>query len=153
VNGFKDAAARSVNKPVSNDKRLHKLVEGGFNRVPELTMEDGTSIIARLPYPSTSPRRLAVVSEVAPMDFVRAHGIPTPRILGYSIDENAVGSEYIWKSCPDGQLETLGSTYLNKREYRSCMTWSSSRLSCSTLYYQLVVAFTTQTTSTLTLER
>jgi len=41
------------------------------------------------------PWRLAVASEVATMDFVRAHGIPTPRILGYAIDENPVGSEYI----------------------------------------------------------
>jgi len=41
------------------------------------------------------PWRLAVASEVATMDFVRAHGIPTPRILGYAIDENPVGLEYI----------------------------------------------------------
>lgn len=44
---------------------------------------------------STMPWRLAVASEVATMDFVRAHGIPTPRILGYAIDENPVGLEYI----------------------------------------------------------
>ncbi|KAK1910226.1 hypothetical protein P3342_006499 [Pyrenophora teres f. teres] len=30
---------------------------------------DGTSVLARLPYPSTQPRRLAVASEVATMNF------------------------------------------------------------------------------------
>jgi hypothetical protein len=41
------------------------------------------------------PRRLAVASEVATMDFARAHGLPTPQVLEYAIDENPVGSEYI----------------------------------------------------------
>jgi len=36
-----------------------------------------------------------MASKVATMDFIRAHGAPTPRILGYAIDENPVGSEYI----------------------------------------------------------
>jgi len=58
-------------------------------------MEDGTSILARLPYPSTLPRRLAMASEVATMDFVRGHGILAPRVLGYNVDENPVGSEYM----------------------------------------------------------
>jgi hypothetical protein len=58
-------------------------------------MEDGAFVLARLPYPSTSPRRLAVASEVATMDLVRSHGILTPRVLDYSIEDNSVGSEYI----------------------------------------------------------
>lgn len=58
-------------------------------------MEDGTAILARLPYPSTTPRCLAVASEVATMDFVRTHGIPTPKVLGYAIHDNPVGSEYV----------------------------------------------------------
>lgn len=95
VDELKNVAARSVHKPVSDITSLRKVAEGGFNRIFELCMKDGTSILARLPYPTTIPRRLAVASEVATMDFVRAHGIPTPRILGYAIDENPVGSEYI----------------------------------------------------------
>lgn len=58
-------------------------------------MNDGSSILARLPYPSTLPRRLAVASEVATLAFVRGHGIPVPRVLGYSTDVNPVGAEYI----------------------------------------------------------
>jgi hypothetical protein len=95
IDELKKAAASSINKPESDVKSLQKLAEGGFNRVFEVCMKDGTSVLARLPYPSTLPRRLAVASEVATMNFVRAHGIPTPRILGYAIDENPVGSEYI----------------------------------------------------------
>ena len=58
-------------------------------------MKDGSSILARLPYPSTVPRRLSVASEVATLDFVRAHGIPAPRVLAYSVDTNPVGVEYM----------------------------------------------------------
>jgi hypothetical protein len=95
VNELIKAAANSVNKPESDVKSIQKLAEGGFNRIFEIAMRDETSVLARMPYPSTLPRRLAVASEVATMDFVRAHGLPTPQILGYAIDENPVGSEYI----------------------------------------------------------
>jgi hypothetical protein len=89
------AAANSVNKPESDVESIRKLAEGGFNRIFEIAMRDRTSVLARMPYPSTLPRRLAVTSEVATMDFVRTHGLPTPRVFAYAIDENPVGSEYI----------------------------------------------------------
>jgi hypothetical protein len=95
VNELKKAAAKSVNRPTSDIKSFRKIAEGGFNRVFDISMKDGSSILARLPYPSTLPRRLAVASEVATLDFVRGYGIPTPRVLGYSAHENAVGAEYI----------------------------------------------------------
>lgn len=95
VDELKRAAASSVNRPKSDMQSIRKLAEGGFNRIFEVIMRDETSVIAKLPYPSTLPRRLAVASEVATMDFVRAHGIPTPQVFGYAIDENPVGSVYI----------------------------------------------------------
>lgn len=95
VDELKKAAAKSVNRPTSDIQSFRKLAEGGFNRVFEISMKDGSSIIARLPYPSTLPRRLATASEVATLAFVRAHGIPVPRVLGYSVNDNAVGAEYI----------------------------------------------------------
>jgi hypothetical protein len=95
VDELKEVAAKSVNRSTSDIASFRKVAEGGFNRVFDISMKDGSSVLARLTYPSTLPRRLAVASEVATLDFVRAHGIPTPRILGYSIDENAVGSDYI----------------------------------------------------------
>ncbi|CAO2655038.1 Nn.00g117710.m01.CDS01 [Neocucurbitaria sp. VM-36] len=95
IDELKKAAAKAVNRPTSDITSFRKMAEGGFNRVFDMSMKDGSSILARLPYPSTLPRHLAVASEVATLDFARAHGIPTPRVLGYSADDNAVGSEYI----------------------------------------------------------
>ncbi|KAF2733756.1 hypothetical protein EJ04DRAFT_605135 [Polyplosphaeria fusca] len=95
VDELMKAAAKSVNRRISDIKSFRKFAEGGFNRVFDISIKDGSCILARLPYPSTLPRRLAVASEVATLDFVRAHGIPTPRVLGYSVDDNPVGAEYI----------------------------------------------------------
>jgi aminoglycoside phosphotransferase (APT) family kinase protein len=90
------AAAKSVNRSTSDIKSFRKIAEGGFNRVFDISMKDGSSILARLPYPSTLPRRLSVANEVATLAFVRAHDIPSPQVLGYSIGDNAVGAEYIF---------------------------------------------------------
>lgn len=95
VDELKIAAAKAADVPMADVKSFHKIAEGGFNRVFEITMKDGSSILARLPYPSTVPRRLAVASEVATLAFICAHGIPAPRVLDYSIDDNSVGAEYI----------------------------------------------------------
>ncbi|KAF1837045.1 kinase-like protein [Decorospora gaudefroyi] len=95
IDELKKVASNAINKPETDVTSLQKLAEGGFNRIFEVRMQDGTSVLARLPYPSTFPRRLAVASEVATMDFVRTRGVPTPLVLGYAVDENPVGSEYI----------------------------------------------------------
>ncbi|QVM06336.1 hypothetical protein D8B26_001048 [Coccidioides posadasii str. Silveira] len=95
VDELKKAAATAVGRPVSEIRSIRKLAEGGFNRVFDISMKDGLSLLARLPYPSTMPQRLAVASEVATLAFVRACGIPAPRVLGYSAHDNPVGVEYI----------------------------------------------------------
>ncbi|GAQ46488.1 phosphotransferase enzyme family protein [Aspergillus niger] len=72
------------------------MAEGGFNRVLQITMLDGTKVLSRLPYPSTQPKGFAVASEVATLALLRAHGLPVPRVYAYSTDAtNPVGSEYI----------------------------------------------------------
>jgi len=95
VSELKKAAAKALNRPASDVYAIEKIAEGGFNRILEVTMNDGSSVLARLPYPSTAPRRLAVASEVATLDFLRTNGISVPRVLDYSIGENAVGVEYM----------------------------------------------------------
>ncbi|RYN29186.1 hypothetical protein AA0112_g7254 [Alternaria arborescens] len=95
VSELKKVAAKALNKPVGDVKLLRKIAEGGFNRILEVTMNDGASILARLPYPSTVPRRLAVASEFATIDLLRANGISAPQVLAYSTDENAVCAEYM----------------------------------------------------------
>ncbi|KAF4620166.1 hypothetical protein G7Y89_g14650 [Cudoniella acicularis] len=92
---LKKAAAAAVGKDASKVHRFQKLAEGGFNRAFELSI-DGCSVIARLPYPSTYPKHFSVASEVATMELVRSHGVPVPKVLGYSsTSDNAVGAEYI----------------------------------------------------------
>jgi aminoglycoside phosphotransferase (APT) family kinase protein len=92
---LKRAAAAAVGKDIAGVQSFHKLAEGGFNRVIELTI-DGFQVIARLPYPSTYPKHFSVASEVATMDLVRSYGVPVPKVLDYSATRNnAVGAEYI----------------------------------------------------------
>ena len=91
-----EVATAAVNRPRDQFQSICKLAEGGFNRVFELTMQDGLKVIARLPYPSTQPKTLATASEVATMDLVRKYEIPTPKIFAYSADaSNSVGAEYM----------------------------------------------------------
>ncbi|KAI4182651.1 MAG: hypothetical protein LQ346_006539 [Caloplaca aetnensis] len=59
-------------------------------------MRDGLQVVAKLPYPSTIPKRYATASEVATMDLVRLHGVPVPKIYDYSTtSQNPVGCEFI----------------------------------------------------------
>lgn len=96
VSELKKAVVKCLNQPESEVREILKLAEGGFNRVFQLTMKDGTEVLARLPYPSTKPKRFAIASEVATLELVRSHGIPVPKVLHYSADaENPVGAEFI----------------------------------------------------------
>ena len=95
VSELQKVAAKALNRSVSNVSAIRKIAEGGFNRILEVTMKDGSSVLARLPYPSTLPRRLAVASEVATLDFLRTKEMPVPRVLDYSTGGNAVGVEYM----------------------------------------------------------
>ena len=68
-------------------------------------MKDGLQLIARLPYPSTQPKQLAVPSEVATVDLIRSQGILVPKIYDYSPDaDNAVSAEYILMEKAPGRL-------------------------------------------------
>lgn len=49
---------------------ISKLAEGGFNKVFRLTMNDGRSILARIPNPNAGPAFYTTASEVATMEFV-----------------------------------------------------------------------------------
>lgn len=93
---LKRTVTQAVSRCEADIQSFHKLAEGGFNRTFEITMKDGLQTVARLPYPSTLPKRYAVASEVATMDLVRSYGLPVPQIYAYSTTpNNPVGSEYI----------------------------------------------------------
>lgn len=50
---------------------MTKLSEGGSNKVFRLVMENGKSVIARIPNPNAGPPKYTTASEVATMEFVR----------------------------------------------------------------------------------
>lgn len=66
-------------------------------------MQDGFEMIARIPYLTTEPRNLLVASEVATMDYLRSHGVPIPKIYGYSsTSHNPAGTEYVFMEVNPG---------------------------------------------------
>lgn len=94
---LKRLAAASIYQKEEDVTRFEKLAEGGFNRPFRITMRDGFQFVARIPYPVTEPKYLTIASAVATMDFLRLHGIPVPKVFGYSaVSENAAGAEYIF---------------------------------------------------------
>jgi hypothetical protein len=88
--------AKCIDKTASEIAHVTKLAEGGFNRVLQFDLRDGTTLLARLPYPTTQPKHFAVASEVATLDLVRQHGLPVPKVLKYAAStSNPFGAEYI----------------------------------------------------------
>ncbi|CAG7917602.1 unnamed protein product [Penicillium olsonii] len=96
VNALARAACHSVGRHVNDVASITKLAEGGFNRVLQVTFDDGYTLLARLPYRTTVPKHHAVASEAATLALLRAHGVPVPKVLAYSPNNmNAVGTEYM----------------------------------------------------------
>ncbi|PWY66750.1 phosphotransferase enzyme family protein [Aspergillus heteromorphus CBS 117.55] len=75
-----------------------KISEGQYNKVFQLTMDDGREIIAKLPNPNAGRPHFTTASEVATMDFLRnVLNLPVPRVYAWSsrASQNPVGAEYI----------------------------------------------------------
>jgi aminoglycoside phosphotransferase (APT) family kinase protein len=107
VDALARVACNSVGRRLNAVASITKLSEGGFNRVLQITFNDGYAILARLPYKTTVPKHHAVASEAATLALLRAHGVPVPKVLAYSPDQtNGVGTEYML-------LERLGGTPLS----------------------------------------
>ena len=93
---LKRHAAEAVHRKLEDIATLEQLAEGGFNRTFLITMKDGFQMVARMPYQMTVPKQLVVASEVATLDLLRSHGMPVPKIYGYStMAENSVGADYL----------------------------------------------------------
>ncbi|PLN86244.1 protein kinase-like protein [Aspergillus taichungensis] len=103
IPALKNAIAASINRPPTSITSLSKLSEGGFNRIIQATFNDGKSVLARLPYPSTQPAHYTVSSEAATLAYLRQQGFPTPEVHAWCPDrENPVGAEYIIMEKMDG---------------------------------------------------
>ncbi|KAF8906175.1 protein kinase subdomain-containing protein PKL CAK Fmp29 [Mucidula mucida] len=103
VAGLARLAAESINRSPDDILRLEKLAEGGFNRTFLITMHDGFRMVARIPYPITTPKYFAVASEVATLALLRSSGLPVPEVYGYSpTPDNAARTEYIFMTFVEG---------------------------------------------------
>ncbi|KAL2221138.1 kinase-like domain-containing protein [Thermoascus aurantiacus ATCC 26904] len=70
----------------------------GITKSSRLVMNDGKTVIARIPNPNTGPPFYATASEVATMELVRTVlRIPVPEVYEWcaSADNNPIGAEYI----------------------------------------------------------
>ncbi|OJJ51949.1 hypothetical protein ASPSYDRAFT_63074 [Aspergillus sydowii CBS 593.65] len=103
VPALRNAVAASCNRSSSDIVSFFKLSEGGFNRVFQATLSDGKNVIARIPYPSTGPEHYTVASEVATLDYLRLHGITTPKRSRFFIGPIA---HYSWWDEQRAALET-----------------------------------------------
>lgn len=75
---------------------IQKLSEGGFNRVFLAKLENDSQVIVKIPFHHSVPKTYATASEVATLAFLRAKGIPVPKVYGWSSTaNNPVGVEYI----------------------------------------------------------
>jgi hypothetical protein len=72
---------------------------GSFNRIFNLKFDNGSELIAKIPFPFLTPRHLCTASEVATMDYARTVlGLPVPKVFAWSAsaaDRTDVGAEYI----------------------------------------------------------
>ncbi|CAI7662280.1 unnamed protein product [Penicillium viridicatum] len=90
------AACDSVDRHPNGVASITKLAEGGFNRILQVTFNDGYAVLARIPYKTTVPKHHTVASEAATLALLRAYGVPVPKVLAYSPDQtNAVRTEYM----------------------------------------------------------
>jgi hypothetical protein len=75
-----------------------------------------TNLLHGIPYPATEPKFPVVASEVATLDFLRAHGIPVPKVFDYSaVADNSAGTEYIFMEYVRGK--NLGEVWYSLIEH------------------------------------
>lgn len=71
---------------------------GCFDKIFSLQFDNGSELIAKIPYPLVTPHHLCTASEVATMEYARTIlGLPVPKVLDWSAqaDGTDVGVEYI----------------------------------------------------------
>ncbi|KAK2812580.1 hypothetical protein FQN50_001224 [Emmonsiellopsis sp. PD_5] len=96
VPALQEAAARAVG--ATQCQHISKVIDGQYNKVFRLVMDNGAVVIASLPYLiSGFPAYYSTASTAATMEFARTIlGVPVPKVLAYDANgSNPVGSEYI----------------------------------------------------------
>ena len=118
---LRSAICCALKRDQSDLRYIDKFAEGGFNRIIKATFKDGLEILARLPFRMEAPLHHSVASEAATLMFLRAQGLPVPKVHGYSpLSDNPVKTEYILVEKLEGQ--SLGDEWYslpNKTSRRS----------------------------------
>ncbi|KAF2845642.1 hypothetical protein T440DRAFT_502359 [Plenodomus tracheiphilus IPT5] len=86
------ASAGNSNAPIRTIEKL----EGGFSKALILRKEDGTEVVAKLPFAIAGPPKYLTASEAAVLQYLHDHTtIPVPKVLAWNPDpKNPVGAEY-----------------------------------------------------------
>jgi hypothetical protein len=72
---------------------IRKIGEGAYAKAFRLTMDDGRSVVAKMPHAEDG---CGVRSEVASMEFAReVLGLEVPRVVAWSAEGEEVGAEYV----------------------------------------------------------
>ncbi|KAL3444029.1 phosphotransferase family protein [Aspergillus insuetus] len=84
--------------------RLEKMHEDLYDKTFKLTMADGKTLIARIPYRNFGAPSLATASKVATLEFLRTVlRLPVPKVLAWNAAAdvtNPVGAEYVIMELP-----------------------------------------------------
>ncbi|KAL4911212.1 hypothetical protein BDW74DRAFT_164783 [Aspergillus multicolor] len=79
---YNDALRHDERRRVFNVHELKRLAASSIGQKEEdVTMRNSFRFVARIPYPVTQPKSLVIASEVATMDYLRAHDIPVPQLI------------------------------------------------------------------------
>lgn len=83
-------------EPASPIQSIEKM-EGGFSKALLMRKEDGSELVAKIPFPIAGPPKYLTSSEVAVLQFLRTHTkFPVPKVFAWNSDaSNPVGAEYI----------------------------------------------------------
>ncbi|KAL4781272.1 kinase-like domain-containing protein [Aspergillus varians] len=146
IAALQSAVAAATTRSTSDIVSFNQLAEGGFNRLFQVTFNDGKHVIARLPYPSTVPQQHTVASEVATLDYLRLNGVNTPKVYAWcSKRANLVGAEYIIMEKLDGiPLGEVWYTMTPKQQHgimKQIVEWETRLMSMKfpasgSIYYQ-----------------
>ncbi|KAF1845533.1 uncharacterized protein K460DRAFT_386030 [Cucurbitaria berberidis CBS 394.84] len=80
-------------------------MEGGFSKALIMRKEDGSEVVAKIPFSIAGPPKYTTASEVAVLKFISKNTrVPVPKVLAWSSNaSNPVGVEYIIMEKATGQ--------------------------------------------------
>ncbi|KAI1565008.1 hypothetical protein PtrEW13061_011952, partial [Pyrenophora tritici-repentis] len=113
------AVAATAGGGSSPIKAIDKM-EGGFSKALIMRKEDGSEVVAKIPFSIAGPPKYTTAPEVAVLKFISTHtGVPVLKVLAWSSDaSNPVGAEYIvMERAPGQQLFTTWSAMTIEEQF------------------------------------